>query len=198
MLKLAQVTISILTLLSLCSCRSFTSPARQRDVSHGVHWMDYDATRRGAYVLTDSNANVRILAEQSPDAALGVVAEFVGKGSYSGISAEASAKVTETIAELGKRTQTVMVLREALYRLNELGLNNTQLSTADIKELYEKILATATDIAKADLEEAKAAPAKAAAAREESAAKKASEINKTLDTLGADKGRQFLEKMGVQ
>jgi len=160
--------------------------------------MDYDATRRGAYVLTDSNANVRILAEQSPDAALGVVAEFVGKGSYSGISAEASAKVTETIAELGKRTQTVMVLREALYRLNELGLNNTQLSTADIKELYEKILATATDIAKADLEEAKAAPAKAAAAREESAAKKASEINKTLDTLGADKGRQFLEKMGVQ
>jgi hypothetical protein len=149
-------------------------------------------------LITEPNPSVRVLAEQSPDAALGVVSEFVAKGSYSGITAEASAKVTETIAELGKRTQTVMVLREALYRLNELGMNNSQMSNADIKELYEKILATATDIAKADLEEAKATPAKAAAAREEAAAKKASEINRTLDILGPEKGRQLLEQMKIQ
>ena len=196
-----QFVLVILSAASilLCGCRSFTSPARQRDVSNGVRWIDYDATRRGAYLVTSQNPNMRVLAEQSPDAALGVVAEFVAKGSYQGISADASAKVTETISELGKRTQTVMVLREALYRLNELGINNAQMTPTDIKELYKKILETTVKIAEADLAYANAAPAKAAADRADAEAKKASEINKTLETLATPKLReQFLHKMGLQ
>ena len=90
------------------------------------------------------------------------------------------------------------MLREALYRLNELALNNRQLTKDDVKDLYQKILATAAEIAQAELEDAKAASASAAAAREEAVARKAGEINKILDTLGPEKGPRFLERMGIQ
>jgi hypothetical protein len=188
----------VLLSLALCGCRTFTDPAREHSVGNGVSWIDYDATRRGAYLISTNNPDVRVLAEQSPDAAMGTVAEFVAKGSYNGISAEASAKVTETIAELGKRTQTVMVLRESMYRLNELQLLRPDMPDSDVKEIYEKILETSLEIAKADLEAAKSESSKAAADKAAADAKKAAEINKTLELLGKKDGLRALQSMGLE
>ena len=98
-------------------CRTFTSPARSRKVNDSVTWIDYDATRRGTVIVKMADGRYRVLSEPAPDVAMGVVSEFVGKASYEGISGEASAKVTETIAELGKRTETIMFLRESMFRL---------------------------------------------------------------------------------
>lgn len=150
------VAISILHVTS--GCRTFTSPARSHDLQSGIEWMDYDATRRGALILP-TGADVRVLSEPAPDVAMATVADFTGKVSYQGASGEAAAKVTETIAELGKRTQTVMVLREALFRLNELQTYQKDLQPSDIKELYSKVLDTALEIAKADSDNAAAAKA---------------------------------------
>jgi len=108
-----------------------------------------------------ADKKVRIVSEPSPDVALGVVADFVAKGSYSGISAEASAKVTESISELGKRTQTIMFLRESLYRIGELQASREDLSKTEIKELYLEVLKAALELAKADNEKATAEKAKA-------------------------------------
>src|SRR5262245_58234032 len=131
-----QVVVVASSLASFTGCRSFTSPARVHKLDNNIIWFDYDASRRGALILPQGG-NQRVLSEPSPDVAIGVVAEFVGKASYQGMSGEASAKVTESIAELGKRTQTIMFLREALFRLNELQTAN-QVDKDDVIALYTK------------------------------------------------------------
>jgi hypothetical protein len=141
-------TLVLSVAMVVSGCRTFTSPARSRQLSPDVTWLDYDATRRGTLVMKTSTGT-RVLAEPSPDVALGVVSEFVGKASYQGISGEASAKVTESIAELGKRTETIMFLRESLFRLNELQ-TVTALEKAEVLEMYRLVLQTALELAKID------------------------------------------------
>jgi hypothetical protein len=114
-----------------------------------VTWLDYDASRRGTLIIPEDSKS-RILSEPSPDVAIGVVSEFVGKASYKGISGEASAKVTESIAELGKRTQTIMFLREALFRLNEMQTAN-KIDPAEVTKLYTKVIDVAVELAKVDV-----------------------------------------------
>ena len=157
------IILSLVTIVAVFAsgCRSFTSPARSHKLESGkISWLDYDATRRGALVVP-AGEKVRIISEPSPDVALGVVADFVAKGSYSGISAEASAKVTESISELGKRTQTIMFLRESLYRIGELQASREDLTKDEIKQLYLEVLKAALELAKADNEKATAEKAKA-------------------------------------
>jgi len=132
----------------LGGCRTFTSPARVHKLDNGAMWFDYDASRRGALMIP-ADSKARVLSEPSPDVAISVVSEFVTKASYKDISGEASAKVTESIAELGKRTQTIMFLREALYRLDELQTTTT-LDKDEVKSLYTLVLQTALELAKAD------------------------------------------------
>ena len=130
-------------------CRTFTSPARSRKVNDSVTWIDYDATRRGTVIVKMADGRYRVLSEPAPDVAMGVVSEFVGKASYEGISGEASAKVTETIAELGKRTETIMFLRESMFRLNEMQ-STAELESAEVVRLYERVLDAALALAKAE------------------------------------------------
>ena len=148
-------TLGLLTALTvLAGCRTFTPPARSHDLSNHITWMEYDATRRGVLLVQDKDKNgkdiTRIVSEPSPDAALGVVSEFVAKASYGGISADASAKVTETIAELGKRTQTIMFLRECMYRLNEMEANHDGFEKPEMLRLYMKVIEAAIELAKTD------------------------------------------------
>jgi len=58
--------------------------------------------------------------------------------------------VEEKVIQLAKRTQTIMFLRESLYRLCELSLNY-QLDETQVRELYEKVIATAGKMADAEL-----------------------------------------------
>jgi hypothetical protein len=150
MLKRFAVLGVVAALSLVGGCRTFTSPARSHGLPNNVTWMDYDATRRGVLLVTDGTGT-HIISEPSPDAALGVVSEFVAKASYNGISAEGSAKVTESIAELGKRTQTVMFLRECMYRLNELEANHIDLaSKPELVKLYTQVINAAVELAAAD------------------------------------------------
>lgn len=88
-----------------------------------LFWAQYDATRRGSMLYVDENQRVRVLAENPPDAAiesiLAITANVKGlKGDVG--EAEAAFNSQKSIADLAKRTAAVNMLRDALYRLNEL------------------------------------------------------------------------------
>lgn len=85
-------------------------------------WAHYNATKRGSMIYVDPEGNVRILAENPPDAAIQSITEISAKvGDIEGVgSVEAALKTQRSIAELGKRTAAVNMMRDALYRLNEM------------------------------------------------------------------------------
>jgi hypothetical protein len=87
-----------------------------------LFWAHYDANQRGSMLYVDSTQKVRVLAENPPDAAIqsivGITAKV--KGIEGAGEIEAAFNAQKSIAELGKRTAAVNMLRDALYRLNEM------------------------------------------------------------------------------
>lgn len=88
-----------------------------------LFWAQYDATRRGSMLYVDKNQRIRMLSENPPDAAMetimGITAKVKGLQGDIG-EAEAAFNAQKSIADLAKRTAAVNMLRDALYRLNEL------------------------------------------------------------------------------
>lgn len=98
-------------------------------------WSYYDATKRGS-VMYVKDGKIRVLAENAPDAAIQSITEITTK--IKGLKGdvgevEAALKTQRAIAELGKRTAAVNMLRDALYRLNEMYY-----ATVDEKETLRK------------------------------------------------------------
>ncbi len=133
------------------------SSTRKIDVpSAGVTVIDYDANRRGSYILKTSDGKQVIVSEPSPDvakeitASLGLSAETFGKLQEGDLQGE----YANNVVDLASRSQTLQVLREALYRLSEIGVSS-QLPPEQIAELYSKVLDTvvlmaATEFADSD------------------------------------------------
>ncbi|HLS36753.1 MAG TPA: hypothetical protein VK023_00650 [Sphingobacterium bovisgrunnientis] len=105
-------------------------------------WSQYDATRRGSVMYVTYDGRIRVLSENAPDAALQSITEITGKldGLKGDIAkAEAMFKTQKSIAELGKRTAAVNMLRDALYRLNEIYY-----ATAEEKKNNQELLSSNT------------------------------------------------------
>jgi hypothetical protein len=149
-------------------CASFSGPAREHLLEDGkTYWFDYDASRRGAVLIPGyEKGGVAICAEPSPDVAMEFANKFLAKLSYQGVTAETQAEINTKVLQLAQRTQTIMYLRESLYRLCELSVNN-RLSVDQIMELYEKVIAAAEELAKAEVSQAAAAQATAEARKAE-------------------------------
>lgn len=75
-------------------------------------------------------------------------------------NAEASAEFSASVVKLAERTQMVMFLREALYRLCEQSLNQ-EFDAGEVLSAYNKAIDTAKAIAEADREKAREAAANA-------------------------------------
>lgn len=141
--------------LVISGCRSFTSPARIHQVQQGTgYWMDYDATRRGAFMTVDSSGKMVMLSEPSPDIALDLAHKYLGKINYQEIGAEGSLELAENVVQLGKRTSTIMFLRESLYRLSELA--NAGKLDSETSALFKQAMQAALDLAKAEASQAEA------------------------------------------
>ncbi|WP_123906657.1 hypothetical protein [Chryseobacterium sp. MYb7] len=98
-------------------------------------WSYYDPTRRGS-VMYVKDGKIRVLAENSPDAAIQSITAITGKANVKGqVDAEFALNTQRTIAQLGKRTAAVNMLRDALYRLNEFYY-----ASIDQKEDINKLL----------------------------------------------------------
>lgn len=84
-------------------------------------WSYYDATKRGSMMYLDPQGRVRVLAENPPDAAIQSITSITANANIDGkVDASLAFNTAQSIAELGKRTAGVNMLRDALYRLNEL------------------------------------------------------------------------------
>lgn len=154
---LAASSIAVL----LSGCANLTSPAREHSLDASKqYWFDYDATRRGAIMVPDS-AKIKMCSEPSPDAALNLISKLEASLEKTGVGkAEGSAEFNASVVKLAERTQMVMFLREALYRLCEQSLNQ-QFTKEEVLSAYDKVIDTAKAIADADRDKAKAAAAKA-------------------------------------
>ncbi|MYY43954.1 hypothetical protein [Elizabethkingia anophelis] len=67
------------------------------------------------------DGKIRVLSENAPDAAIQSLTAITAKANIIGkVDASAALNTQRTIAQLGKRTAAVNMLRDALYRLNEM------------------------------------------------------------------------------
>ncbi len=173
MKKYFYCSAAVLAFVFLTSCNSHRVGCKQLkkpEDKQGYHF-NYDPSRRGGLVLYDKNGDLRVLAEVQPDAIVATASDLATKlaGTIKGqeISIENALKITESISELGKRSVAGNILRDALYRLAEMTISKNSLS-ADQKEIFLKIMETATKIAEAELKdvEGKIEKAKAVQAAE--------------------------------
>lgn len=143
--------------LVISGCANLTSPARDHAFDPTkAYWLDYDASRRGTLVLPESS-KVKTCAEPSPDVALTMISKIeAALKPQAGGEVTAKGEFNATVVELAKRTQMVMFLREALFRLCEQSINNNFHNNEAIFVLYKQILEAATDIVKTDQTSAEA------------------------------------------
>ncbi|MCA9801329.1 MAG: hypothetical protein KC777_05055 [Cyanobacteria bacterium HKST-UBA02] len=110
-----------LSLLFLSGCASLTSPARKHTLEPGGSYLvDYDATRRGAYIL-QKDSGARVCAEPAPDVALESISRIIAELRLAQQNADGKAQIelSTKVVELAGRSQLVLILRESLYRLCE-------------------------------------------------------------------------------
>ena len=105
--------------------------------------------------MVPAGTNVKTCAEPSPDVALTLISKLEASlKPEAGGEATAKGEFSATVVELAKRTQMVMFLREALFRLCEQSLNGN-FDRKEVVDVYKQILNAATDIVKTDQEAAR-------------------------------------------
>lgn len=138
--------LSIAMMANLTGCTTLTSPARSESLSEKdkVYWFNYAAERRGGFLFpkptATSPAAFSICAEPVPDVALKYSSEMAGSAKLpETVDAEVKAKFASEVVQLAGRTQTILFMREAMYRLCEQGVNGN-LQPGEVKELYAKVI----------------------------------------------------------
>lgn len=130
------------------------------DINQSIYFADYDASRRGSLIIHNSkdiNNPVRILSEPPPDAIVAFTTAINNRLDVEGkLNTSQSVSFTQAISELTKRNTTIVVLRDALYRLNEFNFNNPNALTNEqyIKQ-FDKILDLAERITENEKRELK-------------------------------------------
>lgn len=146
------LTFSAVVILSLSGCASMTAPARTHPLDPSKPYVvDYDASRRGAYILP-ADGSLKVCAEPAPDVALESITKIIAelKLADPNVDAKTQLEFQQKVVELAGRTQLVLVLRESLYRLCEQGANG-QLNSEQIASLYKQALDTVLKLAETDL-----------------------------------------------
>lgn len=120
-----------LLLLGACGTNWFSEQRGQKDALDGDqnYWFEMDATRRSGFVIY-RDGEPMVLSEPAPDALLSretelyaKLVETISSATASETSLEGRLRLIETANELKSRHESVMVLREALYRLSEMAFN---------------------------------------------------------------------------
>ena len=134
-MELKAVMVSLLCLLA-CSAGCANQPATVHNVSEQAYVVDYTATRRGAYIrmLPEGAERPRtiICAEPAPDVAATLTTDL------------------QAITDLARRSQTLQMMREALYRLSELQAN-TGMDPERAAQVYLEVIKAMQAMAYAEL-----------------------------------------------
>lgn len=178
-----KLVILIMTLLvAACS----TPPARKEvfDLSNGkVVWVDYAAERRGAILFPESAVGkIKLCAEPFPDIAMnlankiGATGELSTPNSQLNGSGSFSDDFKRDVVQLSKKSQSILFLREALYRLCELSINSS-LTEVKAEILYKEVMKAAVELYRTENKE------ELLNQRESEINRKDSEIEKTKDEV---------------
>lgn len=144
-----SIALAISVSLSIASCSVFEKSAsiekkalyQNNNKEQGtLFWAQYDASKRGSMIFVDPDNNVRVLSENPPDVAMQTITELSTKIKGTGEVSEVEAilKTQQSVAELGKRTAAVNMLRDALYRLNEMYYSTRDEKKELLKLDYQK------------------------------------------------------------
>lgn len=145
--------------LSLTCCRTLGSQGiSAHNLGNGLYWFGYDMNSRGALLINRGNGKFYMCAEPAPDSALNMVAsslrELTLQGDKSG--GKGQGKMEDTVnmtVQMANRTQTILFLREAMYRLCEQQANG-MLDPNAVVTLYDKVVETSITLAEAQVLEA--------------------------------------------
>lgn len=158
--------------------------------SNGSYWFKYDAEMRGAILLVRSDVNnaVSYCAEPAPDIAMERAGKLIADYGNDLINIGVEGSYATEALDLAKRSQTLMFLRESLYRLCELSIN-TDITTAQAVELYTKVLDSMKEFYKVEVSNADARNKEAEAEKSNAEArKKEAEVEKSkADAAFAEK-----------
>lgn len=186
--------LSLVVLWTIISCSSASKISELKDNSGTVfaNHISYDASRRGSLIYKDAKNNLVVISEPPPDVATKLATDLGAKVNVNGaVETEAYLSTSKAIAELGKRTAAVNMLRDALYKMSEMSLSQTLDSTT--VKLFNKILTSVENMHKAEMEQARTesieAEAKVVAAQNNQI--KLKNIFEDNETLGAKKNYQL-------
>jgi hypothetical protein len=118
-----------------------------------ITFIKYDATLKKSYTLS----------EPPPDAILEKATNLANslslknETSKTDLSTEQKVELANKVISLGERTVAVNILRDALFRLSEMNLNNNNEKLEEgYKSLFDSILSASKEIALADKAKAEA------------------------------------------
>lgn len=137
------------------ACTNFSAPAKVTRIDPREHgyWFQYSAGRRGATSVPKSQdgSGIMLCAEPVPDVALEHTNSVLAKVDIpESASAEVKAEFASSVVQLAGRTQTVLLLREAMYRLCEQSINGN-IGADAVAELFKSILETTILMGRADV-----------------------------------------------
>jgi len=145
------------------------------------YWIENDASRRGVIIIP-KDLQIRICSEPSPDVALGVMTNIsIPKEADTGSAYSLSVNTDPT--PLDGRTQVVLFLREAMYRLCELSINYPEISADSMQSMYDKVIDQARKLADAVQQEATEKAIESRKALAEAETQKALAIERALKSL---------------
>jgi hypothetical protein len=140
--------------LVLSGCASFYPPTNTHELTSGkAYWIDTDASRRGIVVLPRADGKgVQVCAEPSPDVALQTITQIMAQVTLNNpqVDAKTQLEFSTAVIDLSKRSQTILFLREVLFRLCEQSVNNN-LSSDQVMQLYELAVKTSLVLAQGEL-----------------------------------------------
>ena len=122
------------------------------NVDPNILWSQYDATKRSSLiaVLPDgkSGVKIRVLAENSPDAAMEAISKLTNSIKYDKLDASSALEFSRNIAQI-KRSSAVDNFRTISYRIAELVNNDGKLD-ADVKNLLDDLIKGMTETSASD------------------------------------------------
>jgi hypothetical protein len=134
--------------LIFTGCTTFSSPADYSSLHNGSYWMNYDASRRGAFFSIDAGKISKTCSEQAPDVGLSFADAVKANVTANGITGGLDTTFVTSALALAGRDEAVLLAREALFRLCEANINGS-IKDNEFADVFKSIMVNITQIAEA-------------------------------------------------
>lgn len=154
--KLFLLIIVVFMHLTSCSNKLHRAEAiplkKFKEINKSAYQNSYDASRRGTLVYINyDNDKIQILAEPPADAIVSSIYELTSNLKMKDeVILEIVSKYAESITKLSATSVSNTLLRDALYRLNEMQFNSWSFE-GNYKEAFFKVLDLVAKVSEIEL-----------------------------------------------